>query len=223
MDWADDIAYSVHDLEDFHRVGVIQWQEIFAPGNRGEIVRAIVEGWFDAPNDAADRVNQALDRLQETILLFPAVQFERYDGAREQRRQLRNLTSLLIGRYIRALTLNPSENGPSALINRESSDEVRVLKHIARKYVIGLPALHAQQFGQKKIVSDLFQIFLNESKRGEAAFIPKRLRYLWNIGGSSPARIAADCISCLTENEAYQLHRRLTGVETGSILDPVVR
>lgn len=223
MDWADDIAYSVHDVEDFHRVGVIRWQEIFAAASRDSIVRAIVASWFGAPGNALERVDSALERLSEITIPFPAVTLQRYDGSREQRRQVRNLTSLLIGRYIRALTLNEDPSGPAVLINEESTDEVRVLKYIARTYVIGLPALHAQQFGQKKIIADLFQIFCQQSKGGAAPFIPKRLRYIWEIPDSSEARIAADCISCLTENEAYQLHRRLTGVETGSILDPVVR
>lgn len=223
MDWADDIAYSVHDLEDFHRVGVIRWEDIFAASNRSNIVSAIAASWFSGPPDAEERATIALDRLREIVVPFPAVTRERYDGSREQRRQLRNLTSLLIGRYIRALTLNASGEGSAVLINSESADEVRVLKHIARTYVIGLPALHAQQFGQKKIIRDLFEIFHDQAKDGQAAFIPKRLRYIWDVRDASRARIAADCISTLTENETYQLHRRLTGTDTGSILDPLVR
>jgi dGTPase len=223
MDWADDIAYSVHDVEDFHRVGVIRWEEIFASSSAAAIIEAVVTDWFDPPSDAKERAGRALDRLREITVPFPAVRLQQYDGGREQRRQLRNLTSLLIGRFIRALTLNSEASGPSVLINQESADEVRVLKRIARTYVIGLPALHAQQFGQKRIIEELFEIFLSRSKAGQASFLPKRLRYIWTIPGTTPARAAADCISCLTENEAYQLHRRLTGAETGSILDPVVR
>jgi dGTPase len=223
MDWADDIAYSVHDLEDFHRVGVIRWQQILAPGNRQDLINEVVGRWHDAPPDAARRIADAVDRFVDVLRLFPAVRDETYDGSREQRRQLRNLTSRLIGKYIRALRLTLTTSDTSVTLGEASTDEVLVLKHIARQYVIGLPALHAQQFGQKRVVGELFKIFLNESKNGAAPFIPMRLRHIWQIPNSSPARIAADCIATLTENEAYQLHRRLTGTESGSILDPVVR
>lgn len=223
MDWADDIAYSVHDLEDFHRVGVIPWDQIFSASNRVSLVSDVVREWFGAPSDADERISKATDRLEDILRLFPAIRLQIYNGGREQRRQLRNLTSVLIGKYIRALTVITSENGPALVIRRDSRDEVLVLKHIARRYVIELPALHAQQFGQKRVISELFGIFLTESKAGPASFVPIRLRHIWDIAGTSPARVAADCVASLTENEANQLHRRLTGSETGSILDPVVR
>lgn len=222
MDWADDIAYSVHDLEDFHRVGVIPWFVILSEAHRDELVAETEGAWFSAPADAQARLRDALDRIIEIFVPFPAVTGQPYDGSREQRRQLRNLTSIMIGRYVRSLTLTGDVNGRAVTIGDEAEVEVRLLKQIARHYVIGLPALHAQQFGQQRVVTDLFNIFLNENRNALSRFIPSRLRYLWDFEDTS-ARLAADCIAMLTENEAYQLHRRFTGVESGSVLDPIVR
>lgn len=223
MDWADDIAYSVHDLEDFHRVGIIPWAMILSSENTDNLVNETVKGWFEAPADASAQVRGALERLVEIFGLFPAVVKEKYDGSREQRRQLRNLTSLLIGKYVRALSLAPPDAARAVNVDPESETEVLLLKHIARQYVIGLPALHAQQFRQAKIISDLFDIFMHHSKDGDAKFLPMRLRYIWKEAGGPPARLAADCVAALTEGEAYALHRRLTGIESGSVLDPIVR
>lgn len=156
---------------------------------------------------------------------FPAVRSERYDGSREQRRQLRNLTSILIGRYVKgAVELLPAGADCSVRIGEESADEVRLLKHMARRYVIGLPALSAQQYGQKRVVKDLFDIFIEAGQSGKLDILPARLRYIWHDhANDGPPRLAADCIATLTENEALQLHRRLMGIESGSVLDPIVR
>jgi dGTPase len=227
MDWADDIAYSVHDLEDFHRVGIIPWSEIVSPESKDNIIQGALTGWKKDPSypaDATRRLTEALDRVTRKLVLFPSVTKEVYNGAREQRRQLRNFTSQLIGNYVRAITLTKDSLGPAVSITLEAEDEVRLLKHFARHYVISLPALHAQQYGQKRIVRDLFKIFLEEGKAGNFKLFPARLRYIWEDNcEDKPARLAADCVASLTENEAYQLHRRLTGFESGLVLDPIVR
>ncbi|WP_311270846.1 dGTP triphosphohydrolase [Sphingobium sp. WCS2017Hpa-17] len=227
MDWADDIAYSVHDLEDFHRVGIIPWSEILSAEARESIIAGALKTWKKDPNHpptAQRRLQQALDRVQRKMVMFPAVTKQVYNGAREQRRQLRNFTSQLIGPYVRAIKLTGDTNGPAVSIDQDAADEVRLLKHFARHYVIGLPALHAQQYGQKKIIRDLFSIFLNEGKKGDFKLFPARLRYIWEDNHQDkPARLAADCVASLTENEAYQLHGRLTGSNSGLVLDPIVR
>ncbi len=229
MDWADDIAYSVHDLEDFHRVGVIQWQEIVSEKDRGGLIQSVVKDWEDKekedfPADASVRVTDALERITRKLTPFPTIASQTYNGEREQRRQLRNFTSVLIGHYVRALKLSSSRNGPAVIIEQWALDEVRVLKYFARRYIISLPALHAQQYGQKKIIRDLFGVFLREGKDRNFKLFPARLRYIWQeFPKEAPARLAADCVASLTENEVYQLHGRLMGMESGLVLDPIVR
>lgn len=227
MDWADDIAYSVHDLEDFHRVGIIPWADIVSDRLGTGVIEGAIEGWKkdpDFPQDAKLRLDAALARVKRKLTVFPTITGEVYDGSREQRRQLRNFSSVLIGHYVRAAVLNGTLVGPSVLIDPDAADEVRLLKCFARHYVIGLPALHAQQYGQKRVVRDLFEIFLTEGKAGKLGLFPKRLRYIWeDRTNEKNARLAADCLASLTENEAYQLHHRLTGTNSGIVLDPIVR
>lgn len=227
MDWADDISYSVHDLEDFHRVGVIPWGEIVTPERQPALIKSAVQAWVKevgAPADAESRTRGALERIKRKVTIFPGVTDQVYDGSRDQRRQLRNFSSVLIGEYVRAARLIESAGDLSVIIDQGAADEVRLLKFFARRYVIGLPALHAQQLGQRRIVRELFSIFLSEGKTGNSKLIPARLRYIWEDNREDPpARLAADCVASLTENEAYQLHRRLTGLDSGLVLDPIVR
>ena len=229
MDWADDIAYSVHDLEDFHRCNFIPWARIFGDSapDQERIVGKTASVWHHGPSDAKHRLRDAHQRLSglfgsssPTILLGP------YEGTRDQRLAIRSLTSELIGRYIKATKI--AENNSSfeqELLKVEDGyrDEVRLLKQIARDYILASPSLAAQQQGQKRIVKRLFHDFLREIKEQKPRYLPPRFHHLVEDKDLRPARATADCIASLTEGEAIGLHQRLTGHQSGSVLDPIVR
>ncbi|WP_247394752.1 MULTISPECIES: dGTP triphosphohydrolase [unclassified Bradyrhizobium] len=225
MDWADDIAYSVHDLEDFHRCGALPWHRILAGDQSEQIVSRAVANWFAAPADAAGRLREALRSLHGFIAgSFAQLITEPYDGARHQRQQLRTMTSKLIGRYIRAARLQePDVTGKAVVIAPEEADEVLILKQITRDYIINNPSLAAQQKGQERVLRTLFEYLFEDSQTTIPKYLPQRLKYLWLEGDETPARFVADCIASLTEAEALGLHGRLHGYASGSVLDPIVR
>ncbi|MBZ9817629.1 deoxyguanosinetriphosphate triphosphohydrolase family protein [Mesorhizobium sp. CA7] len=223
MDWADDVAYSVHDLEDFHRCNALPWQKVFA--EKDKIIDHAMGGSKDpvrrvALTEAYNRLKEFLDGTYSILLSEP------YEGAREQREQLRRLTSTLIGKYIGAISINDNPSQEKAVkFDEDLVNEVQILKQITRDYIIGSPTLAAQQHGQKKIITDLYDALTSHPHNpdGYPPFLPVRLRYLRPIAGTSPARFVADCIASLSESEAIALHSRLTGAATGSVLDPIVR
>ena len=223
MDWADDVAYSVHDLEDFHRCNALPWQRVF--GDRDRIIAHALGS--DSSEGRKARLEAAYGRLSDFLQgTYSALLSEPYEGSREQREQLRRMTSQLIGKYIKSVTINTDQDDPLAVkFNDDDVDEIQVLKQITRDYIIGSPILAAQQHGQKKIIEDLYKALSSDcqNERGYPAFLPIRLRYLRPIANTSPSRFVADCIASLSEAEAIGLHGRLMGSTTGSVLDPIVR
>lgn len=223
MDWADDVAYSVHDLEDFHRCNALPWQRVF--DDKDAIISHALGSNGDSGREA--RLIAAYDRLKGFLQgTYSALLSDPYDGTREQREQLRRMTSQLIARYIGSISINLDRDDPCAIcFNMNDVDEVQILKQITRDYVIGSPNLAAQQHGQKRIISGLFEALSAEcaNSNGYPSFLPVRLRYLRPIADTSPARFVSDCIASLSEAEAVALHARLMGIATGSVLDPIVR
>jgi dGTPase len=225
MDWSDDVAYSVHDLEDFHRCNAIPWRKIFDDPEL--ILTHAAQGAAGKPSVVYARLKRAYVRLEKHLKgNYGSLLTEPYEGSSEQREQLRRMTSQLIGRYILAIKLIPAKFGDRMVeFNQDDVDEVTILKQITRDYIIGSPALIAQQHGQKRIITDLFNE-ISEALTSDTeypAFLPVRLRYLRPIAGVNNARFVADCIAGLSEREALGLHGRLFGTATGSVLDPIVR
>lgn len=216
MDWSDDIAYSVHDLEDFYRAGLIRWAEIFGEGEASDVIDETVKGWHNAAADARRRIEDALERVQDWLppeLLLP------YTGGMEQRRKLRFWTSSLIGRALKYTSYN-SDTGE---LERPDNvrDEVRLLKQLTRRYVINSPSLAAVQHGQGRVLEELFADMLDAGKKN-AAVLPPRCRE-FVTGAKDIQRGVTDALVSMTEAEVISLHRRYRGIDSGTVLNPIVR
>lgn len=243
MDWADDIAYSVHDLEDFYRAGLLPLDRVLSNHRERDAliesphIRWTARNKFPDLKDeekARDRAKEALDGLREYA---HEDLYQPYRATTRQRGALRWWTSFLVGRYVRAISLRePEPDKPAIALRPETQDEIVVLKAMMEHYVFNNPALAGQQHGQRRLIRELFQIFV-AALDDDAAAVPElvpmidRERYTEELGdctGDSSklicrARNAADAVASLTERQVVSLHRRLTGVDPGSIWNLIVR
>lgn len=225
MDWADDITYAVHDLEDFYRAGLV-------PLDRLTVSREERHRWLASVLLDLREFNEhdASVTLGDLMNLCPVL--EPFRGTRNQREALRRFTSGLIGRYIGGVELRiPSNPQERRVVFAEGLlREIEILKLLTRRFVIDSPALATQQFGKKEIVRKLFEVFMNVTRGGSEweSILPIRAKeQLDEIAQEEQdrgrARVVADLISSLSDQEAIVLHRRLSGAGAGSVLDSLPR
>jgi dGTPase len=68
------------------------------------------------------------------------------------------------------------------------------------------------QHGQRKMISELFEVFHSKIVRGKLEYFPEGYAQLIERNHAiSAARWTADYISGLTERQVSRLHQRLTG------------
>lgn len=214
MDWADDVTYAVHDMDDFFRVGLIPLDRLI----NDESERAEFEAHLKTkgPDDGAG-LRSALDRLLD---LFVSVRSP-FSGRSDQRVELRSLTSNLISRYIAAVELEDHDESIVELrIAQPIRDEVLALKQLTWFYVIERPSLSVMQKGQGEIISKLFETFSGAAFAGDIHFFPAgaRERALAARTDAAKERAVIDLIAGLTESGCSELYRQRVGVAAGSIL-----
>jgi dGTPase len=137
MDLSDDIAYSVHDVED----GVVGgWFTLDLDSLDESAVHIVARDWYDAGLDG-DRLSSALERLEA----MPEWPRKPLDQSRASRAVLKSLTSALIGRFVVAAesaTVQRWGSGPLVRYDADlevpeaTRDEITVLKSVAAHYVM---------------------------------------------------------------------------------------
>lgn len=178
MDWADDITYAVHDLEDFYRIGKIP---LDALAKSHASVERFFEARFETKKDSSGDEPQPQPHktagykkvvAPDKIALYKeaAIQFfkicpvsEPYTGRRTQRAALRGLASSIIHEAVTGTSL--SETG--LMRPEESQRIVAVLKQLTWNFVIEDPALASEQYGKRTVIRRLFEVL------GNAAGDPK--------------------------------------------------
>ena len=151
MDWADDVTYSVHDVEDFFRAGLIPLHLLKSygiskgrePKNPLRRERKERERFFEyiVQNERKDKILIGLSieeiaEIFDDLLIYAAFAFEQpYEGTREDHAHLRTFTSRLISRFINELQLQtPDGNGGST--GHESCARAARDRHPKTTYVV---------------------------------------------------------------------------------------
>jgi dGTPase len=214
MDWADDIAYAVHDLDDFFRTGLIPLDRLaIDEGERHRFLDA--EGAGDADRE---EVTATIDHLAG---LFPLSR--PYRGTRTDRAVLRSFTSRLIGDYIGSVALAEVAPGRVGIrIEPGKAREVALLKGLTWHYVITSPSLVSQRFGQRALIRSLFAVLMDAAMTAkDGPIFP--VSYQEELKGASSdaarLRIIVDYIASMSEIEAVELHRQLTGQDLGATIE----
>ena len=232
MDFADDIAYAIHDVEDFYRTGLIPLDKLVKDEDE---IDKFIDGTFSnlARNNEPVRFEKSECRRRFARILASVPIRDSYSGTREQRARLRSFTSGRIGNYINAIRLRvpATQSERKVEIEERAELDLFVLKQLTWYYVINNSALAAQQFGQRNIIRYLFETFGNAVTDNEHDLFPPRYREqvaeLIDKGqGASKEdwiRIVTDLIAGMTENQAISMYQRLTGTNPGTVLDAIVR
>jgi dGTPase len=207
MDLADDVAYSVHDVEDGVVAGHVDLSRLDL-----DAVWATVRDWY-LPGMSDQRMLAALDRLR-AVAGWPTTS---YDGTRRQQAALKNLTSDLIGRFCSAAqeATFDHEQGPfvrhlaDVTVPLDTTVEMAVLKGIAAHYVMRADDRLSIMERQRTLLGELVEVLLARAPDAlEPAFADD-----WATAPDDAARqrVVIDQVASLTDASAQAWHGRLVG------------
>ncbi|MCH6160151.1 deoxyguanosinetriphosphate triphosphohydrolase family protein [Streptomyces marispadix] len=210
MDWSDDVAYSVHDVEDGLHAGHLDPNVLLAEPERRDIFDVAAKRY--APDAAPDELAEALDRLLDQEW-WP----HGYDGSAVAQARLKDATSQLIGRFALAAegaTRSAYGSGPltryaaELVVPRGVRLECAVLKAVADRYVMQRPDLERLRAEQRVVLGELADALTARAPEG----LDPQFRALYMEAGDDAARlrVVVDQIAALTDVSARSLHARLT-------------
>jgi dGTPase len=218
VDIADDIAYSVHDLEDGVRSGLIPLYVLVNSGDeRSELVAHENKRRTALGSAPLADLRVVLDKLLDQSRLFkfctrPYRKDDNFRGA------MKGMTSGLIDRFVSAIPVSP---GPPT---RESDvqvpepyqTEIAALKAMTWYYVIESQELQTLQYRERKLLTQLANALL-EPDGWRLLAEDRRAEMQKTDEEAERARIVCDFLAGMTDRFAQSFHARLFGAEAQAI------
>ena len=207
MDLADDISYSVHDVEDSVVFNQVSLGVLADPGQVREVV-AHARDWYGRGEE--DELLGAFGRLRSQ----PSWVGE-YDGSLRALAGLKDMTSQLIGRFCDAVTAATraahgdgplTRHGANLVIPEGTATEILVLKGIAVHFLM---APRERTRGHRTQRERLAELVLAIAARPEERLHP-HFAAAWREAQTDAARfrVAVDQVASLTDKSAYDLHHK---------------
>ncbi|MFD5590938.1 deoxyguanosinetriphosphate triphosphohydrolase [Streptomyces griseorubiginosus] len=212
MDWSDDVAYSVHDVEDGLHAGHVDPNCLHAEPERAAVFEVALGRYVPADTDPAE-LAAALDRLQDQEW-WP----HGYDGSAVAQARLKDATSQLIGRFCLSAEAATRERygtgrltryGAELVVPHETRLECAVLKAVADRYVMQRAEQERLRADQRIVVAELAEALTARAPDG----LDPQFRALFDQASDDRARkrVIVDQIASLTDASARSLHARLMG------------
>lgn len=209
MDLADDIAYSVHDVEDAVVGGWLDPAVLLDPGRRRDVV-AMARAWY-LPQAGDDELGQALDSLRDNDFWV-----SRPDPTRRGLAALKDMSSQLIGRFCRAAERATRQAAPAGALTRYASDlvvpartvaEIAVLKALAALFVMTVSGRRVVYEEQEQVVRALVAVLAD---RAPGALEPVYAAdYAQAPDDRARLRVVVDQVAALTDSRARQWYHAL--------------
>jgi len=207
MDWSDDVAYSVHDLEDALVTGQVKLNDL-----TNDFADIYKDAQLDNLADITiDEARIALENLQQ-LSCWP----KDYDGSHRALAGLKDLASQLVGRFARvAEEATRAQYGQGDLtrynanlvVPRAQRVEVALLKSLAGFYIINSATSAKRYDNEQVLIHELVAAVLKDAPNTLESFFLQD----WKRATTDAARlrVVIDQVASLTDPGAIALSARL--------------